>query len=366
MDIKVTSIHEFIEEISKRSSELERSTSCRMFVFRGEQKNYSTSGMPNIFRDDTYMKILKSPIYEKNVIDEVIMNKLSSHKIYLQAAMDAQHGGFPSRLLDTTFNSLIALFFATTPHFTKSIDSQDNSDGVVLVYAVEKMYSSNSSTIQKFFENIITPNNLLNSSRINGYAHKFIDHSDINSRIKSQQGGFVLFSGNQFIPIPEWRQKKIIIDKNFKQKIRKDLKKIFGITMGSIYPEADNLVGYLTEKAEILVENSEDQSSEIYYELEKNIEYFNSLILKAMHSKCSNKFMLDKILEIELYLLGFMQSFEDVIEISKPCKANNFNDQSAKCYKLIGDFLDELSKRIPSNMTTMSLDNLKKLVGGNL
>ena len=39
-------------------------------------------------------------------------NHLTDGKTYLEIAIDAQHGGFPSRLLDVTYNCIVALYFA--------------------------------------------------------------------------------------------------------------------------------------------------------------------------------------------------------------------------------------------------------------
>lgn len=44
-------------------------------------------------------------------------NHLTDGKTYLEIAIDAQHGGFPSRLLDVTYNCIVALYFAITPYY---------------------------------------------------------------------------------------------------------------------------------------------------------------------------------------------------------------------------------------------------------
>lgn len=352
-DKKVETVDEFINCINNKIMKLETNTSCRLFTYRGEQIIYSTSGQPNLFRGKTYDKLVESPIYEKNIIDEVLMNKLSEHDNYLQAAMDAQHGGFPSRLLDISFNALIALFFATTPHFHQPIDTHDSEDGVVIIYAVDKMYSSNSSKLQNFFEEMIDLNSEKSTDKLHNYVHKFIDYSTINARIQAQQGGFVLFSGLQYNPIPEWKQEKIIISSECKPKIRRDLRNLFGLTIGSIYPESDNLVGYLSEKAELLVENSNLLKEDVQYELEKQLKHFLSIIIKIKYEDRSNnpKIVWEKLKEIETYLAGY-------VEVLKESKELTSQDRR-QIYDKIENFLEEVQIRLPDDMTVISINQLK-------
>ena len=78
----------------------------------------------------------KIEFFEKNVLDEMSANHIAIGQSYLEKAINAQHGGFPSRLLDVSYNSLIALFFAITPFYNKKIDDTDKEDGFVYVFNI--------------------------------------------------------------------------------------------------------------------------------------------------------------------------------------------------------------------------------------
>ena len=67
-------------------------------------------------------------------------NHIAKGDSYLEKAINAQHGGFPSRLLDVSYNSLVALFFATTPFYNKIITESDGEDGYVYVFSLDEMF----------------------------------------------------------------------------------------------------------------------------------------------------------------------------------------------------------------------------------
>ena len=163
-----------------------------LFCYRGEDRIHGDNGevyvhsMPNIFRPTNFNKFNEFKWFEKSILDEVKSNNLSKSIDYLEIAMDAQHGGFPSRLLDITFNSLIALFFAITPHYTMKIKEHDNVDGRVIVYAVDKMTTSKTETIMKIYKELV--NEKKYNSRLDAYFHLFIDFVDLNSLFQFQQG----------------------------------------------------------------------------------------------------------------------------------------------------------------------------------
>lgn len=75
----------------------------KIIVYRGETSDHgATACQPNIFRDgyiDNDEKI------EKSILDEMTANHLVEGDSYLEKAINAQHGGFPSRLLDVSYNS---------------------------------------------------------------------------------------------------------------------------------------------------------------------------------------------------------------------------------------------------------------------
>lgn len=84
-------------------------------------------------------------------------NHLTNGSTYLEKAIDAQHGGFPSRLLDVTYNCLVALYFAVTPFYTKEEDSEDGpgNDGMVYIFPMEKMYCPAGNNIVNAYDAIV-------------------------------------------------------------------------------------------------------------------------------------------------------------------------------------------------------------------
>ena len=101
------------------------------YVYRGEPQIYTTSCRANIFRRGV---MDGNPFFEKSLFDAMRQNRLTGEKRYLDNAIDAQHGEFPSRLLDVSYNCLTALYFAVTPYYRKDVDSLDHEDGMVFVF----------------------------------------------------------------------------------------------------------------------------------------------------------------------------------------------------------------------------------------
>lgn len=223
---KIKNVSEFLGQIDVIIRELTYGND-KLCVFRGEQERYAVSGMPNIFRDESNKKLSEIKYFEQNILDELSSHSMQNKNNNLQKAINAQHGGFPSRLLDVSFNSLIALFFAVTPHYSKNIKSSDGKDAVVIIYNVDELYSPMSKNLSDEFNELIKGK--YNEVRLLNYKHLIIDHSYLNERIVAQQGGFILFKGNEFVQYPKHKQKQIIIDGAFKEQIRHQLETNFGI-----------------------------------------------------------------------------------------------------------------------------------------
>lgn len=286
---EIKNVSDYLNEVEKNIKKLTRNNGNLLICYRGEDRKENENGekylhsMPNIFRPDNFNNFDRYNWFEKNILDEIKSNNISKNKNYLEIAMDAQHGGFPSRLLDVTFNSLIALFFAVTPHYTKKKKQHDTFDGRVIIYAVDKMSTSNTESIIDIYDNLV--NNKTHNTRLDSYFHILIDFVDLNSRIKAQQGGFILFGGNQYVPIPDSRLIEITIPHESKDTLREQLNLFFGINMGMIYPEPDNKVDYIIKRA-LKVENEIDYYSIIYNEIEFNIKYMvNNIKFQLAHNE---------------------------------------------------------------------------------
>ena len=106
----VSNISEYLNRVSVCIKN--RQQGDGIVVYRGEPEVYDQPCRPNIFRKD-YLN--ENVFFEKNLFDTMRQNRLTGENRYLDNAIDAQHGEFPSRLLDVSYNCLVALYFAVTP-----------------------------------------------------------------------------------------------------------------------------------------------------------------------------------------------------------------------------------------------------------
>lgn len=316
-----------VESYIKRIKQIHKNYSCSNIVYRGEIEDYKeNSCRPNVFRESAFYQ---NKHYEKNILDEMTALNINNGNNYLFKAINAQHGGFPSRLLDITFNALVALHFAINPHYTKTwpekIKECDQKDGVVYVFFFDEMYCATSDIIQNCYNALIKrDDNYFIDSYIFSQNYKLIDHIKLNDRIIAQNGGFILFPGNEFHPIPDWMFKKIIIPAGSKADIRLELKELFGIDNGTMYPEVSNQVPFITDKSSY-INNSE-------YSNEHEI----SLFIRFLDNECENFITntlysdyLKKGKDINLIVLQY-RDFEKKLKI--------YSEQFEKLYSdLIGD-----------------------------
>lgn len=302
----------------------------KYIVYRGEIKDYGkTKCCPNIFRNKGYEK---NDYYEKNILDEMSANNIGIGDNYLLKAMNAQHGGFPSRLLDISFNPLVALHFAINPHYKESteekISDYDKSDGFIYVLNFNKIYSPYSGAVKECYESIITKNNNLSKCYIFSKNYKLIDHIKLNERIIAQTGGFVLFQGKEFHALPEWMYETIKIPKSCKKSIRNELNTIFSINNGTMYPEASNQVEYITKKS-LFVSNDEfDYCKEFNYFLFFLKNECDKFCTSYLYNKQLNqKEIIKEIRKFEKELLLYGKEYTKTIQLfindSKDLKFNN-------------------------------------------
>lgn len=330
---KIKSISQYIEVINTIIKEHKG----KIIVFRGEPKDYkNTSCTPNIFRQSN----LNNNIYfEKNILDEMTANHIAIGDNYLEKAINAQHGGFPSRFLDVSYNCLVALHFSVTPHYKTKIDKHDSEDGKVFVFYFDDFFCPTGDGIIDNYEAIINNTKGWYNNNFFKQSYKLIDHIKINERVKAQNGAFIMFQGDTRISPTMFTE--LTIENKSKDSIRKELKQLFGIDNSTMYPEVSNFVEDIVEKSSVA--NNTNYSVENEFNLAKSIFEINldDKITKVMLEKDQKNRDLF-IREIERYILY------NTIQLKKIFEKKDIEDTENKYLKLIkntyNDLIDEKIK----------------------
>ena len=243
-------------------------------VYRGEPCIYPTPCRPGLFRSDA---LTENKYFEKNLFDAMRQSRLTDEKCYLDNAIDAQHGEFPSRLLDVSYNCLIALYFAVTPYYHKKEEELDGEDGMVFVFFMDEIFSPSAQNINDNYNAIINRDREWTQSPLFRKNHKFIDHIKLGPRIIAQQGAFILFQGDVAEDLPQGMYYGIRIPGGAKKLLREQLNRLFGIHTGSIYPETINLVKDLTRKSGWINTQPYSCENELHYtlrQMERELDYY--------------------------------------------------------------------------------------------
>lgn len=255
-------------------------TNC-LIAFRGENKDYEeTKLMPSLFRNENYIEKEK---YLFELLDDYGFIQ-PNQKRNIEKAIEAQHYIAISRMLDITFNLFVAIFFACK--------GNENENGIIYIFCFPEHYSPHSQYIEEFYTHILNDKNISYSSNF-----KVISHSHSNNRIKAQNGGFIFFTGKEFRPIPNVYYKKVIIEKNDKRKIFKELDLIFNMNESTIFPEKEKIIQVVKQKFEqgvykkrlITIEGEVDSYFErIDYELSMNCYGDNIDLLRYLRKEKSD------------------------------------------------------------------------------
>lgn len=242
---------DYIKEIYEKVREIKEITGDEknIIAFRGEPRDYKeTALMPSIFRD-------KNIENESLSYDLAQDYKLNNHKdLYVDQATNLQHYMALSRMLDITFNCLVALFFAC-----KYSENDKNEDAIIYIFNFPEYHSPHSKHIEKLYEDALdNGDNIAYSKNFRVFAENYT-----NPRIKSQCGGFIFFPGKVFYPIDSIYYDKLVIPSNEKENIIKDLDILFSINESTLFPEMNEITSKI--KKRMLIERAYKKNRRIKY-----------------------------------------------------------------------------------------------------
>lgn len=273
-DITITSVADFAKALADIPLKPGRT---RFFRGHSDYKKYKLQ--PSIFRRPSYIENEEALIQEAKIRCPL---DLPSSLSFIEVLVRLQHYGLPTRLLDLTTNSLVALYFACK--------HKEKTEGEVLVLDIPndevKFHDSDTVAVlanigrrPKYFDVSALPldkdkfNNdpevgkLLHDIRSDKPAFRsIIEPLDLkrvvavrtrldNARIARQEGAFLLFGsdGSKLKPakVPDdWlacgnKDYRIIFSN--KHKIKRELLS-FGVSEQSLFPELESQAAAIVER----------------------------------------------------------------------------------------------------------------------
>ena len=189
-----------VEGITKElRTSLKISKENSIVAFRGEPQDYGdTKLLPSLYRKKLSVK-QEIKLFELLKDYKVIGKEEMSN---LQKAIAAQHYLATSRLLDITFNVLVAIYFATS----SKEDDKEKRDGYLYIFCLPQHFSPSSKYIEQYYDNMLSENKREFVLKKN---FKVITHGYFNERVKLQSGGFIFFPASNITRIPECFYKKV-------------------------------------------------------------------------------------------------------------------------------------------------------------
>ncbi len=360
-DGKIKSVAEYIGIVK----ELCEKIPDKKTVFRGEQKIYGKSSFPNLFRDNYKEKRRINEQFELNILNIIRSEGFDDDSSYLLTAIEAQHGGFPSRLLDVSFNCLIALHFAVTPHFNSEITAYDDEDGQVVLIDVCKMISPASKQLEELYYDLISnsEDHFMSKYPIYAYEHLIIDYYRKNRRIEAQQGGFILFPGKHFRALPESIISRIIVGHDSKASIRRELNDLFGINNTFVYPEISNYPARALENSKYYSDGSFYKEKDILENIELNIfdnlDYFYNEVCNQLYAIANDS----KDICYELYEETIREMLDFIDRVYEDMKHTlnliNIEKKDSTNLSLVHESFVRIIKKINQNLNEISNESVR-------
>lgn len=309
----VVCLAQYINEIKKKVNTLSGYHQAflnrePLIAFRGESKEYGITKLtPSLFRERTYVE--KEEHLFELFCDYSIVSKTASN---VEKAIETQHYASISRMLDISFDVLVALYFAC---------ANVEEDGYIYIFAFPEHYSPHSKYVEDFYTNILEGKHI-------AYSRNFMvfSHSYSNERIKAQKGGFIFFPGKDFQRINECYYERVRIDKNHKKEILNDLNLFFQVNTSTLFPEKDRIAEVVKEKFKSNTYSSKKVT------LENEIDTLISRIdyeLKIIRKK-------DKITDKKEILRWLRKEQDDITNYVKQQSEQNRIDEL--CLKIERDF----------------------------
>lgn len=216
----VENVYDYIQELNNNLLATKWVSKGEMVVFRGHE-DLSYRAIPSLFREP------RLNCFEYDQIHFLKASRFVQDDCDLEIAIQAQHYGYPTRLLDVTYNSLVALFFSC-------YGEHRDEDGQVLLIKIDRYLPPTSPELQELYHDIIS-----NSGYFQVFSesnrHIIVENIKNNDRIIAQHGAFIIFLA--YDEISEMHIKRINIPKTSKEMLLKELNDLFNINEGTIFPD---------------------------------------------------------------------------------------------------------------------------------
>lgn len=151
-----------------------------------------------------------------------------------------------------------------------------------------------------------------------------------------------MFQGDDAESIPQYRYSELVIPKEAKRRIRKELKDLFGIYTGSVFPEVVNLTSALSEKSQLInckeftINNELD---EVIRNLSNELDYYLQCLLEERDNEKEKYYNI--CIWFEKILYSYKIGFGEFVMANVKCEKKFYIDQ----YNLLLEKFSEELKR---------------------